>query len=165
MAENSAEERRKRARVCEARSEKSAREREKAEKESKRAANEKKIERLKTARDSIQSQTENRANLLNSINLILPYVMPGFIYGASNDAIYDLSMTCLENSRDILRVLEEEYQSIYERNLTLNRLGEVVLSPCCPDRGDHLNYDYHLAPSVYVENDIVRLIRLKELIK
>ena len=43
MAENSAEERRKRARVCEARSEKSAREREKAEKES-------------TARDSIQSQ-------------------------------------------------------------------------------------------------------------
>ena len=48
MAENSAEERRKRARVCEARSEKSAREREKAEKESKRAANEKKIERLKT---------------------------------------------------------------------------------------------------------------------
>ena len=56
MAENSAEERRKRARVCEARSEKSAREREKAEKESKRAANEKKIERLKTARDSIQSQ-------------------------------------------------------------------------------------------------------------
>ena len=47
MAENSAEERRKRARVCEARSEKSAREREKAEKESKRAANEKKIERLK----------------------------------------------------------------------------------------------------------------------
>ena len=43
MAENSAEERRKRARVCEARSEKSAREREKAEKESKRAANEKKI--------------------------------------------------------------------------------------------------------------------------
>ena len=44
MAENSAEERRKRARVCEARSEKSAREREKAEKESKRAANEKKIE-------------------------------------------------------------------------------------------------------------------------
>ena len=56
MAENSAEERRKRARVCEARSEKSAREREKAEIESKRAANEKKIERLKTARDSIQSQ-------------------------------------------------------------------------------------------------------------
>ena len=58
MAENSAEERRKRARVCEARSEKSAREREKAEKESKRAANEKKIERLKTARDSIQSRKE-----------------------------------------------------------------------------------------------------------
>ena len=53
MAENSAEERRKRARLGEARSEKSAREREKAEKESKRAANEKKIERLKTARDSI----------------------------------------------------------------------------------------------------------------
>ena len=91
--------------------------------------------------------------------------MPGFIYGVSNDAIYDLSMTCLENSRDILRVLEEEYQTVFERNLTLNRLGEVILSPCCPDRGDHLSYDYHVAPSIYVENDIVRLIRLKELIK
>ena len=54
--------------------------------------------------------------------------MPGFIYGVSNDAIYDLSMTCLENSRDILRVLEEEYQTVFERNLTLNRLGEVILS-------------------------------------
>ena len=63
------------------------------------------------------------------------------------------------------KVLEEEYQSVFERNLTLNRLGEVLLSPCCPDRGEHLSYDYHLAPSVYVENDIIRLIRLKELIK
>ena len=115
--------------------------------------------------DSIKSESENKATLLNSINLILPYVMPGFIYGVSNDAIYDLSMTCLENSRDILRVLEEEYQTVFERNLTLNRLGEVILSPCCPDRGDHLSYDYHVAPSIYVENDIVRLIRLKELIK
>ena len=115
--------------------------------------------------DSIKTQTETRSALLNSINLILPYVMPGFIHGASNDAIYDLSMVCLENSRDILKVLEEEYQSVFERNLTLNRLGEVLLSPCCPDRGEHLSYDYHLAPSVYVENDIIRLIRLKELIK
>ena len=115
--------------------------------------------------DSIKSQTESKGTLLNSINLILPYVMPGFMHGASNDAIYDLSMTCLENSRDILKVLEEEYQAVFERNLTLNRLSEVILSPCCPDRGDHLSYDYHLAPSVYVENDIVRLIRLKELIK
>ena len=67
MAENSAEERRKRARVCEARSEKSAREREKAEKESKRAANEKKIERKKTARDSIQSQ-KNMQTVMKSEN-------------------------------------------------------------------------------------------------
>lgn len=115
--------------------------------------------------DSIKSEMESKGTLLNSINLILPYVMPGFIHGASNDAIYDLSMACLENSRDILKVLEEEYQTVFERNLTLNRLSEVILSPCCPDRGDHLSYDYHLAPSVYVENDIVRLVRLKELIK
>ncbi len=115
--------------------------------------------------DSIKSQMESKGTLLNSINLILPYVMPGFMHGASNDAIYDLSMTCLENSRDILKALEEEYQAVFERNLTLNRLSEVILSPCCPDRGDHLSYDYHLAPSIYVENDIVRLIRLKELIK
>ena len=53
---NSAEERRKRARVCEARSEKSAREREKAEKESKRAANEKNDRKIKKRRETVSSR-------------------------------------------------------------------------------------------------------------
>ena len=55
MAENSAEERRKRARLGEARNEKSSYEQRKAQKESKRNVNEKKIERLKSTKDSLQS--------------------------------------------------------------------------------------------------------------
>ena len=42
--------------------------------------------------DSVEQETEEDGNLIPSINLILPYVMPGFIRGASKEAVYDLSM-------------------------------------------------------------------------
>ena len=38
-------------------------------------------------------------------------------------------MTALENAKDIMTILEEEYQKEYERNLTLNRLSEVIIHP------------------------------------
>ena len=115
-------------------------------------------------RDSV-SKEKLKANLLNSINLILPYVMPAFLKGATKENIYHLSMAALENARDIMMVLEEEYQKEYERNLTLNRLSEVIIHPSCPDKGGCLSYDYHLAPSVYIANDIEKLVRLSGLIK
>ena len=91
--------------------------------------------------------------------------MPGFIRGASKEAVYDLSMVCLQNARDILQVLEEEYQRAFERSLTLGRLNEVVISPRRPDAGSCIRYDQHLAASVYVANDIERLVRLENLVK
>lgn len=115
--------------------------------------------------DSVVQETEEAGNLIPSINLILPYVMPGFIRGAAKETIYDLSMVCLQNARDILQVLEEEYQRAFERSLTLGRLNEVIISPRWPDAGGCIRYDQHIAASVYITNDIERLIRLEHLVK
>ena len=53
-------------------------------------------------------------------------------------------MTCLENARDILKVLEREYQATFEKKLTLKRLGEVISYPRRPDIGEGVNYDERL---------------------
>ncbi len=111
--------------------------------------------------DNVKRPGELEASLISSINMILPYASPRFLRGASPESVYDLSMTCLTNTRDILLALEQEYQNIYERKLTLKRLGEAVVAPRVPDKGPFVTYDYNLAPSVYIENDIERLIRLK----
>ncbi|NCC15650.1 MAG: hypothetical protein EOM28_04790 [Clostridia bacterium] len=115
--------------------------------------------------DGVEQLRKKTSGMIDSVNLILPYVMPGFIEGASKEAIFDLSMACLQNAKDILQVLEEEYQRAFERSLTLDRLNEVVISPRCPDHGSSISYDYHLPASIYVENDIERLVRLKHLVK
>lgn len=115
--------------------------------------------------DTVDREEKMHANLLNSVNLVLPYVAPSFLKNAPKTALYDFSMTCLENAKDIMQVLEEEYQMEFERNLTLNRLSEVIVSPCCPDKGGCLSYDYHLPPSIYILNDIEKLIRLNHFIE
>lgn len=115
--------------------------------------------------DTVDRPVKMRANLLNSANLILPYAIPGFVGDAPKAAVYNLSKTCLENARDLLEALEREYQERFERKLTLNRLSEVVISPCCTDWGDCLVYDYHLAPSSYVKDDLERLVRLEGLLR
>jgi len=112
--------------------------------------------------DSVARKPISNVSILPSINLIQPYVAPGYLPGASNEAVYNFSKTCLENARDILMVLEEEYLILYGKNLTLKRLGEVVISSRSPDHGDCLAYDLNLAPSVYVANDIEKLKRLKD---
>jgi len=103
-------------------------------------------------------------NLVPSVNLILPYTSPTFIKGTSKEAIYDLSRVCIENSIDIFLALEEEYQRINERKLTLAHLGEVFLSPKYPDHGDNMNYDLNLNPSHYLKNDLNHLKRLEHII-
>ena len=72
-------------------------------------------------------------------------------------------MTCLENARDVLKTLEEEYQKEFEQKLTVKRLGEVIAVPKYPDLGDHVSLDENAAPSVYVEKDIERLIRMRKM--
>lgn len=100
---------------------------------------------------------------LTAINLILPYVAPSFLSDAENKAVFAFSKVCLENARDIFRVLEEEYQNLFGRKLTLGRMSEAVLFPRIPDVGKCLEYDRTIAASVYLESDIERLLRLREM--
>ena len=100
-----------------------------------------------------------------SLNLILPFAVPTFFGNVSQSSLYDYSMTCLENARDILRTLEEEYQKEFERKLTLRRLGEVVKAPKRPDLGRNVYYDENAAPSAYVEKDMEKLIRMRKMFK
>lgn len=76
--------------------------------------------------------------------------------------VYDFSMESLKNAREILSELEEEYKELFQKNLTLKRLGEAIISPRFPDIGSCMAYDLNLAPSIFVQNDIERLARLKD---
>ena len=97
--------------------------------------------------------------LLPGINHILPYATPDYSKQCTKEAIFELSRTCLECSRDVISVLEQEYRALYGRNLTLSRLPEAVVLPLCPDKGECLHYDPNLAASVYLENDLEQLLR------
>jgi hypothetical protein len=115
--------------------------------------------------DGIWSEDDNNLNLIPSINLILPYVAPPFIKGASNYDVYNLSMTCLINAQNILRVLESEYQNLYQKNLTVKRLGEVMISPRFPFIGKNISYDMNFEASSYMDVSIEKLIKLERIIK
>ena len=117
--------------------------------------------------DSIKDEERPVSSLGNipSLNLVLPYAVPSFLGDISGKSICDYSMTCLENARSILRTLEEEYQNVFERKLTIKRLGEVITDPKIPDIGEHVAFDENVAASVYVEKDMERLIRMRKLFK
>ena len=65
----------------------------------------------------------------------------------------------------IKRYLEEEYQNVFERKLTIRRLGEVITEPKLPDLGEHVKYDDNVAASSYIEKDMERLIRMRKLFR
>lgn len=114
--------------------------------------------------DGVKREWEGPSGLQTSINLILPYASPAFLLDAPKEAIYRFSKVCMENAYRIFLALEEEYQNIFERKLTLQRLSEVVVSPRVPDLGSYMNYDMNLAPSGYLLNGIERLARLESVI-
>jgi nicotinic acid mononucleotide adenylyltransferase len=105
-----------------------------------------------------------KRNLLPSINLILPYTYPVFIRNATHKSLYALSKVCIENSIELLKVLENEYHILYTRNLTLASLGEVLTVPRCPDIGKDMQYDLNISPSHYLENDLELLHRLDNIL-
>lgn len=115
--------------------------------------------------DALLRGTYPERNLLPSINMILPYASPGFIKGASMDSIYNLSKVSIENAMEILSTLESEYHELNERNLTLSSLGEVFVSPRCPDKGMDVDYNLNLSPSHFLKNDLELLCRLERSFK
>lgn len=114
--------------------------------------------------DGTHREDSSNAGMIPSVNMILPYVAPNFMTDLPRGALYDFSMACLENANNILAALEEEYQLIFEKNLTLNRLSEAVISPRYPDKGLNISYDLNHPPSSYVASDIEHLKRLENLI-
>ncbi|AOY76425.1 nicotinate-nicotinamide nucleotide adenylyltransferase [Clostridium formicaceticum] len=102
-----------------------------------------------------------KKNLLPSINFILPYTSLTFIKDVSDTSLYNFSLACINNALDILRVLENTYQKINERKLTLSLLGEVFLYPRSPDLGKNRCYDFNVHPSVHLEKDLELLKRLE----
>ena len=96
-----------------------------------------------------------------SVNLILPYVKPQFIHHGDTDAAYSYSLTCLQNARLIMETLQDEYQALYEKRLTLKRLGEVITVPRIPDIDIGVLFDANMDPTRFIENDIERLVRLR----
>ena len=115
--------------------------------------------------DGMWHNNENMLNLIPSINLILPYYSPMFINSASNEAIYNLSMVSLENAKNILHVLEKEFQELYEKKLTVKRLSEVLVSPRLPYLGENIYYDLNMEASGYMDVSIETLIKLERIIK
>ncbi len=115
--------------------------------------------------ESVRREGRRASAHLISVNQILPYSAPAFIRGSSNQAIYQLSMTCLENAKEIMEVLEREYQKKFERNLTLSRLSEALVYPRLPDKGSWMLYDPGLSPSQYIDSDIQLLRRLSSMVQ
>ena len=93
---------------------------------------------------------------------MLPYIRPGFLSRAKDEnAAYLYSEVCLRNARRILAALQEEYQRVFERKLTIKRLGEVMTIPRIPDVDRGISFDENLEPTVFIDNDLERLARLK----
>ena len=111
--------------------------------------------------DTVRRPEMKVAGLQPSVNMILPYATPA-LSGCSKEALYQFSVCCIENSRDLLQILEAEYRKLFGKNLTLSRLPEAVILPLCPDKGSCMEYDENLAASVYLENDLEMLGRMKE---
>ena len=111
--------------------------------------------------DTVRRPEMKVAGLQPSVNMILPYATPA-LSGCSKEDLYKFSVCCIENSRDLLQILEAEYRKLFGKNLTLSRLPEAVILPLCPDKGDCMEYDENLAASVYLENDLEMLGRMKE---
>lgn len=114
--------------------------------------------------DAVWKADAPERNMIPSVNLILPYASPSFVKGASVASIYHLSEISIENSRDILMAIEEEYQQENDRLLTFSRLGEVFVYPRFPDKGEDIRYDVNRKVSEYLELDLETLRKLKKML-
>lgn len=100
---------------------------------------------------------EDDAHGAQAIQHILPYTAGGDDT-MSREGFSRYSLVCLENTVDILHVLEQEFEIVFEKKLTLRRLGAVLTKPCRPMLGAGLTYDEERAPSTYAESAL-RLAR------
>ena len=103
------------------------------------------------------------SNLINSVNLILPYSPMSYVSDASKEGLYHLSETALMNAIEIMEAVEYTYERQNDRLLTINRLGEVLNTPRYPDKGNHIFYSDNIKPSEYIFDDLEQLKKMKSL--
>jgi len=113
--------------------------------------------------DALRRKIRTQGNLVRSISQVLPYTFPSFIKNVSAKTIYNFSEVCIENALTILEALENEYQVIQQRKLTLDHLGEVIIYPRYPDQGEDMDYNLNLSPSHYLRNSLELLRRTKRM--
>jgi len=114
--------------------------------------------------DALMRRIRTQGNLVRSISRTLPYTFPSFIKNVSAKTIYNFSEVCIENALIILEALENEYQVIQQRKLTLDHLGEVIIYPRYPDQGEDMDYNLNLSPSHYLKNSLELLRRTKGIV-
>ena len=113
--------------------------------------------------DAVDGATSSVPGLTASINLIMPYSYPRFYRHCTRKTAYELSLTCLENSRDILRAVGDAYKALYARSLTLPRLGEAIILPLAPDKGSAMRYDPNATAEACLDHDLELLLRMRNL--
>lgn len=101
------------------------------------------------------------AEICPSINPILPYGTPSFLEGISQEALYELSRTCMENAHDIYQAVEREYRRQYGRRLTLERTSEILVQPRYPDSIGLNDAKCMQTPSQILSEELMRLKRLE----
>ncbi|WP_409968555.1 cytidyltransferase-related domain protein [Bengtsoniella intestinalis] len=115
--------------------------------------------------DAVADTISFVSGLTPAVNMILPYAYPKMYYGCDKQAVFQFSKTCLENARDIVQALEEEYRQRYARNLNLSHLGEAVILPMSPDKGNCLHYDALTVASTCIDNDLQLLSRMERILE
>lgn len=115
--------------------------------------------------DGIRTEDKTAANLIPSINQLLPFAAMSYLDDCPREAIYELSYVCIDNAIKIFKVLEDEYQEEFERKLTVKRLSDAVIGPRMPNGSNRLAVNFNLAPSVYMAEYMQRLLSLESAFK
>ena len=108
--------------------------------------------------DSI-ARNDAEMQSLHAINMVLPYKLPTYICGTSDAAIFNLSLTALQNVRTLFQALEKEHREMEHSELSIARLSQAIADPRLPDRGGHVRCDPDALASEYIEDDIQQLYR------
>lgn len=112
--------------------------------------------------DTVRRRDMKVAGLQPSVNMILPYAAPRAFRAAAGKLSMSSPCAASKTPGICSRYWRPSTGAQFARNLTLSRLSEAVILPLCPDKGSCMEYDENLAASVYLENDLEMLGRMKK---
>lgn len=98
--------------------------------------------------------------MLPSVNMILPYVYPGYFFDVTEGSIRGLSKTALENAMRSSARLNASTSAVFSAALIHPPPRRSLTQPRLPDKGDCMTFDFSLPASSYLEEDLSRLDRI-----